>query len=551
MIKLIDILIRNGTIVDGTRKPSFSADIAISKGKIIAMEKNIEALAKENIDASGMTVTPGFIDVHSHNDLIPFMDNNLENLKLNQGVTTELVGQCGLGVVPCIESDSKVWKNYIRGVVGDPGIEWKFENMQDYMDKVNLKGLKNNYAVLISHGAIRTKIIGFDNRIPNEDELKSMCKLLREAMESGAFGMSIGLQYMPAIFSKKEELITMCKIVKSYNGIIMVHLRNHDDTILRALDEIVEIAEISQVRLHISHLRSYKSKDLGCNAESLIDTLEKAINKGVNITFDEHLYLSGSTLMTQLLPPWVTNGGNEMMLQRLKDYSVLERLKEELLSKETHYLGWDNYSLITGWKGILITSVSKTENLMYIGKTVAEIAEALSMHPVEFLVKLIIEEQSGVGIVTMDVFSDIDTIKLIKHPLQMVGSDSIPAGVPHPRLYGNYPLFLGKYVRDKKALSIEEAIYKCTLLPAKTLGLKDVGELSINKKADITIFNLNEITGYEDYKNPTKAPKGIRYVIINGKVALKNNEICKENYGEIVKYNSYEKGGNYNASTKV
>jgi N-acyl-D-amino-acid deacylase len=537
---LIDILIKNGTIVDGKNKPSYSGDIAISNGKIVAIEKFINTEAKENIDANGLIVAPGFIDVHSHNDLIPFMGNKLDNLKLNQGVTTELVGQCGLGVVPCIESETNVWKNYIRGVVGEPNIEWKFQNMKDYMNKLKLKGLKNNYAVLISHGAIRTRIIGFANRIPNENELKSMCKIVKEAMEAGAFGMSIGLQYMPAIFSEKEELIAMCKVVKDYNGIIMVHLRNHDDTILKALDEIVEIADNSGVRLHVSHLRSYNSKVLGCNADALIEAIEKAADRGINITFDEHLYLSGSTLMTQLLPPWVTNGGTEMMLQRLKDYSVLNKLKEELSSKETHYLGWDNYSLITDWKGILISSVRRIENLKYIGKTVSEIAESLSMHPVDFIAKLLIEEQTGVGIVTMDVFSVEDTIKLIKHPLQMVGSDSIPAGVPHPRLYGNYPLFLGKFVRDKKVLSIEEAIYKCTLLPAKTLGLKDTGELLINKKADITIFNLNEITGYEDYRNPTKAPKGIKHVIINGKIVLRNGETYKENYGQVIKYNLYE-----------
>lgn len=540
MIKLIDILIKNGIIVDGTSNPSFISDIAISDGKIMAIEKFIKIKAKENIDATGLIVTPGFIDVHSHNDLIPFMENNLEDLKLKQGVTTELVGQCGLGVVPCKESETRAWKNYTRGVVGEPDIEWNFENMQDYMDKVNIKGLKNNYAVLISHGAIRTSIMGFDNRIPSEDELRNMCMIVEEAMQSGAFGMSIGLQYMPAIFSKKEELIVMCKVVKNYNGIIMVHLRNHDDTILKALDEIIEIAKISGVKLHISHLRSYNSKVLGCNADALIEAIEKAASRGINITFDEHLYLSGSTLMTQLLPPWITDGGTENMLQRLKDCSVLERLKKELSSKEIHYLGWDNYSLITGWKGILITSVNKIENLKYIGKTVSEIAKALSIHPVDFLAKLIIEEQTGVGIVTLEVFSDIDTIKLIKHPLQMVGSDSIPAGVPHPRLYGNYPLFLGKFVRDKKVLTIEEAIYKCTLLPAKTLGLTDVGELSINKKADITIFNLNEIRAYEDYKNPTKAPKGIKHVIINGKVALKDGETCKRSCGEVIKYNSNE-----------
>ena len=526
---MIDILITNGLILDGTGGVPYYADISIKDGKIIKIKKDICIEASEIIDASGLIVSPGFIDVHSHNDLVPFMDNKIQNLKLMQGVTTELVGQCGLGVVPCVESENKVWKNYIRGVVGGSNLKWEFNNLNEYMIKISSKGLKNNYAALISHGAIRTSIMGFDTRIPTPNELDSMCKLVEDAMKNGSFGMSIGLQYMPGIFSSKEELIAMCKVVKKYNGIVMVHVRNHDNTIKMALEEIISIAENSGVKLHISHMRSYNSTDLGCNAESLIELIEKSINKGVDITFDEHLYLSGSTLMTQLLPPWLTDKGTDELLEKLKDVRVLNKVKEELVNKETHYVGWDKYSGIAGWDGILITSLRKAENLKYIGKTVGDIAKKLDIHPVDFVAQLLIEEQTGVGIVTLNIFSEEDTIKLIKHPLQMVGSDSIPAGVPHPRLYGNYPLFIGKFVREKKALTLEEAIYKSTSLPAKVLGLKDLGELSVNKTADITIFDFNEITGYEEYENPTKNPVGIKYVILNGKIAVRNGSVCKGN----------------------
>lgn len=535
---MVDILIANGLIVDGRGKEPYYADIAIRDGRIIKIEKNIQDEAREGIDAAGLVVSPGFIDVHSHNDLVPYMDDEIQNLKLMQGVTTELVGQCGLGVVPCVESESKMWKNYIRGVVGAADLEWDFHDLNEYMIKISLKGLKNNYAALISHGAIRTSIMGFDTRRPTQVELENMCKLVADAMEKGAFGMSIGLQYMPGIFSTKDELTAMCKVVKSYSGIIMVHLRNHDNSIKNALDEIILIAENSGVKLHISHMRSYNSKDLGCSAGSLIEFIERAINKGIDITFDEHLYLSGSTLMTQLLPPWLTDKGTDVLLEKLKDKRVLKKVKEELLNKETRYAGWDNYSGIASWDGILITSLTKAENLKYIGKTIGGIARNLNMHPVDFMAQLLIKEKTGAGIVTLNIFSEEDTIKLIKHPLQMVGSDSIPAGVPHPRLYGNYPLFLGKFVREKKAISLQEAIYKSTLLPATTLGMKEIGELSVNKIADITIFDFNEIKGYEDYNNPTKNPFGIKHVILNGKVAVRNGSICKGTYGKILKLNS-------------
>ena len=532
---MLDIIIKNGLIVDGTGKTPYQGSLGIKDGKIVKIERDINEEALEIIEASGLVVCPGFIDVHSHNDLVPFMDEHIQNLKLMQGVTTELVGQCGLGVVPCIEGENSIWKNYIRGVVGDPPFKWSFSNLYDYINQLTKKQLKNNFTILISHGAIKASVMGFDNRKPTKEEIKSMCKIAKDAMIAGAFGMSIGLQYMPAIFSTKDELIAICSVIAKFDGIVMVHLRNHDDTITNALEEIIYIAQQSKVRLHISHLRSYNSKDLGCSAEKLISYVESAVTKGIKITFDEHLYLSGSTLMTQLLPPWITDGGSEEMVKRLQDEKITQKLKVELTNHKTHYIGWDNYSLITGWDGILITSVKEKKNLKYVGKTVGAIAKMLDINAVDFALQLLLEEKFGVAIVTLNVFSEEDTIKLIDHPLQMVGSDSIPAGNPHPRLYGNYPLFIGKFVRDKKVLTLENAIYKISYLPAKTLGLKDLGEIAIGKTADIVLFDVKEIKGYENYFEPTKAPVGIKFVILNGKVAVSDSVVCKSCYGKVYK----------------
>ena len=251
---MLDIIIKNGTIIDGTGNTSYQGNIGIKDEKVVKIGSNINDRAIEVIDATGLVVCPGFIDVHSHNDLVPFMEENIQNLKLMQGVTTELVGQCGLGVVPCIEEESNVWKNYIRGVVGDPGFKWNFSNLDEYINQIASRGLKNNFTTLISHGAIKTSVMGFKNRIPTQEEINTMCKLAESAMKFGAFGMSIGLQYMPAIFSTKDELIELCKVIAKYDGIVMVHLRNHDDTITNALEEIIDIASQSEVRLHILSL---------------------------------------------------------------------------------------------------------------------------------------------------------------------------------------------------------------------------------------------------------------------------------------------------------
>lgn len=532
---MLDILVTGGLIVDGTGSPAYKMDLGIKEGKIVKIQNSIKEDAEKIINADGLVVSPGFIDVHSHNDLVPFMEEDVQNLKLRQGVTTELVGQCGLGVVPCIEEETKLWKNYIKGVVGCPNIKFDFKDINDYFEKIKEVGMKNNYSVLISHGAVRAKVMGFKPSEASKDEIKSMCELVDKAMEQGAMGMSLGLQYMPGIYSKGEELIEVCKVVRKYDGIVMVHVRNHDRNIIDAITEVINVAKISGVKIHISHMRSYDSKELGCIADKLIDLVDEATRKGVRITYDEHLYLSGSTLMTQLLPPWLTEKGNEAMLEMLKDNEVIEKVKKEIEDLSTNYVGWDNYSAIAGWDGILITSLNKEENLKYIGKTVGELAREKGVHPVNFIADLLISEETGVGIVTLNIFSEEDTIKLIKHPLQMVGSDSIPAGDPHPRLYGNYPLFIGKYVRDKKALTIEEGIYKSTLLPAKTLGLKDIGEIKEGKNADITIFDLNEIKGYEDYNNKSKSPKGIKYVIVNGKLSMDNELILEKKNGKVIR----------------
>ncbi|KAA8679377.1 N-acyl-D-amino-acid deacylase family protein [Clostridium sp. HV4-5-A1G] len=533
---MLNILIKNGLVVDGTGNDAYNADIGILDDKIVEISENIHDSADKIIDASGLIVAPGFIDVHSHNDLVTFMSEKIRGLKLMQGVTTELVGQCGLGVVPCVHGKDRGWKSYIKGVVGDPDLKWSFHDVDEYMDKISSRGLKNNYGMLISQGAVRVNTVGFSSKIPDTGELQQMCDIVEDAMKKGAFGMSLGLQYVPGIFSREDELIALCRVVEKYDGIVMVHVRNHDNTMKNALREIIDIALRSGVRLQVSHMRSYASKELGCSAGSLIEIVEKAVKAGVNITFDEHLYLSGSTLMTQLLPPWITEKGKDRLIDMLKDEKCLDRVKSEIEDTSVSYAGWDNYSAVAGWDGILITSVKKPGNLKYIGKTVGEISRDLNVHPVDFIAGLIIEENAGVGIVTLNIFSEEDTLELIKHPLQMVGSDSIPAGVPHPRLYGNYPLFIGKFIRDKKVLSLEQGIYKCTLFPAVTLGLKDRGKLAEGKTADITVFDFDEIEGYEDYNNSRKEPAGIKYVVLNGKVAVENGNLCKRDYGRVIRH---------------
>lgn len=534
---MYDLIIKNGLIVDGTGKKPFKGDVAIKDDVISCVSSCINGESKEVIDARELIVAPGFIDTHSHNDLIPFMDEDMQGLKLAQGVTTELIGQCGLGAVPCVESESTTWKGYVKGVISDPkNLEWNWPTFQAFMDKIEKQGVKNNYAALISHGAIRSRVMGFENREATEDELKIMESMVQEAMEAGAFGMSVGLQYLPGVFTPTEEMIRLYKIVAKYDGIMMVHLRNHDYTMLKSFEEAVKISRESGVKLHISHMRSYGSRKWGVSAKKLLQALEDARKSGIDVTFDQHHYVAGSTLLTQVLPPWVTEGSAEDMAEKLKDPKVIQKLRDNFGKQDVHYDGWDDYGAITGWDKIMITSVSKDHNKQLEGKTVTEIGDIWNKDPFDTVAKLLIDEKGGVGIVNVDVFSEEDIDLLMKHPLQMVGSDSIPAGVPHPRLYGNFPRYIGKFVRDKKVISIEEAIYKATLLPARRLGMLNRGSLEEGKASDIIVFDLKEIQGFEEYRNPRKPPVGMKYVVVNGKLAFKNGKSVSSKFGKVLKY---------------
>lgn len=523
---MLDVLIRNGLVVDGSGRPGERTNVAVQGGKIYAMNAAADAAAKLVIDAAGLVVAPGFIDVHSHNDLVPFGDAAVQELKLRQGVTTELVGQCGLGVVPSSPADGGLWQNYIKGVVGDVAGGFSFFDMADYRRQMAARGLKNNVAALVSHGALRATVMGFAPRAATEAETAQLCALAEQAFAQGALGLSLGLQYMPGIYSERAELSALAAVVARCGKLIMVHLRNHDRTMSAALREMIDIAAENGAALHISHMRSYDSAIWGCPAAELIRLIDEGEAKGIRLTFDEHLYLSGSTLLTQLLPPWLSGGPAEAMRRQLADNATRERLKRELQDPRISYPGWDNYSAVAGWDGVLLTSLTKRENRPLIGRTVAELAAEWHQDPVDVVAELLLAEGGGVGIVTMNIFSEQETLQLIRDPRQMFGSDSIPAGVPHPRLYGNYPLLFGKFVRDRRALTLEEAVYKAARLPALTIGLPERGLLETGKVADIVLFDFTAINGYEEYRNSRKRPVGIRDVIVNGQPALLNGQCC-------------------------
>lgn len=532
---MYDIVIKNCLVVDGTGEKPFTSDIALQDGKIVLIEKEISAAAKKVIDAQGLVVSPGFIDVHSHCDLVTFTENKVKFARILQGITTDLIGQCGLGPVPYIPSMQE-WKDYLKAILGDAGEnQWNWPRFSDFFTDLAKTKLPHNIASLVTHGAIRAQVIGLGDIKPTQDDIKRMQQIAREAMEDGAFGISFGLAYLPGVFGVKEELIALAKVVAEYDGVMMIHIRNHSRTVREAMEETLEVAEKSGVKLQVSHMRSYANRDFGVAGADLVAMVEEARAKGIDVTFDQHPYAAGSTLLSQVLPPWAKAGGGEEIVKRMQDKGILERLKKEVAAEGPDYEGWDNYVGAVGWHNILVSSVERPENKKYQGKTMDVIAEEMGLDIIDALAKLLISENAQACMVMLNMFSEEDIAYLVQHPLSQIGSDGIPTGTPHPRLFGTYPKFLGHYVRDKKLMSLEEGIKRLTGDPALRLGIKDRGFIKEGLAADLVIFDFAKIKDLEDYLNPAQKPLGINYVILNGAVAVENNEVIADNLGKVLR----------------
>lgn len=532
---MFDVVLRNGSIIDGSGREPFPGDVAIKQGKIAAVGHQLPAGDFPSIDCQGQFITPGFIDVHSHCDLVSFMpDSFLKNSRVMQGVTTELIGQCGLGPTPYDPNTMGPWRDYLKAILGDPDIDWTWRDFSGFSEAIEKSSKPNHVAGLVTHGAIRAKVLGLDDVKATPQQMTEMEKLLAQAMEQGAFGMSFGLAYLPGVFAPKEELLALCKVVAHYDGVIMVHIRNHSLFIVEAMNEMLDLALKSGAKLHISHMRSYANRDYGISGLELIYMVEKARAKGADVTFDQHPYTAGSTLLSQILPPWAKAGGAPDILARLKDPAVIARLKDDYKDGGKPYNGWDNYVGICGWDNVVISAVKKKENKIYQGKSLQEVSEMMGLDVVEAAARFIISDDAESTMVVHKMFSEEDIADLVAHPLNQIGSDGIPTGNPHPRLYGTFPKFFGTYVRDKKVMSWQEGVKRVTSDAANRLGMKGKGLIREGFDADLVVFDPDQIRDQEDYLNSAKAPQGISYVLVDGAVVKEGDSIKDTSSGKFV-----------------
>ncbi|MQY82686.1 amidohydrolase family protein [archaeon] len=516
----MDLVIEGGRIVDGTGKASYTGDIAVSNGKIVEVGV-IHGGVERRIDAKGLVVAPGFIDSHSHSDLMLIAEPEAKQ-KIMQGITTEIVGQDGLGEAPIKEKDIENWRSYLSGLNGDPEIDWSWRSLGEYLDAIEEAGPATNVASLVGHGNLRLSAMGMDDRPPTDSELEEMKALLRDSLRQGAYGLSTGMIYPPCVYAATEELTELCRVVSEEDGIFVIHMRNEGDALLESIGEVATIGANSGVKLHISHFKAAGKRNWGRSVQGL-EAIKKAREVGLSITVDQYPYTAGSTFLSARLPSWMHEGGVNAMLDRLRDSATRGRAYAEMTEDRSFAM----------WGDTIVTSVKTEGNKHLEGRSLAEIAEMRGVDIVEALFELVLEERNAVGMVSFSM-SEEDVRIIMGSPIQMFCTDGIVLGKPHPRAYGSFPRVLGRYVREG-VLSLEEAVRKMTSLPAERFGLQGRGILKPGAHADITILNPETVIDTGTYEDPIRFPEGIEYVIVNGRVTVDSGAHTGERAGMVLR----------------
>lgn len=514
-----DLLIKNGRVIDGSGRPGYLADIAI-KGDRIARIGNLKtAKAARVIDARGMVVAPGFIDMLGQSETYLLIDPRAMS-KVMMGVTTEVTGE-GESIAPMNERLIKEQEDFNRRY--NLTVDWR--SLGEYFARLEKQGTGVNLATFVGATQIRAYVIGFDNREPTPQEMEKMKVLVAAAMKDGALGLSTSLQYVPARFAKTDEIVELAKVARQYGGIYATHQRSEANGLDESLAEVFEIARRAQIPVEIWHLKTAYKKNWGRMPEVLAK-IRKARAEGLDITADVYPYIAGSTSLSASLPPWVLEGGTEKMLSRLKDMRIRQHLKKEIMTDSKE---WENIYLGSGGApGVLIGSVVNRDLEAMQGKRLSQIAtEQGKEDPLDALFDLILADNGQTGAIYF-MMSEADLRAAMRSPFVSFCTDSgaraidgpLSRAKSHPRGWGSYPRILGRYVRGEHLLTLEKAIQKMTGMPAQRVGLRDRGFLREGMFADIAIFDPRRVIDRATFEVPNQYPDGVKYVIVNGQISV-------------------------------
>jgi N-acyl-D-aspartate/D-glutamate deacylase len=529
----LDLLITDGNVVDGTGKPVFLADIGIEEDRIVwvhhSSTSDSRPPAAKVIDAKGLTVTPGFIDSHSHSDVTVLRDPEYD-AKIRQGVTTDVIGICGFSLAPVDRTTLPLFDRYLSAIAAGHSVRYEWESFGEYLRVLRRAPLPTNVAPLVGHGTVRMAVMGFDRRPPDPIELKRMVDKVREAMEVGARGLSSGLVYPPGAYATAGELLALLEPVAEANGIYSTHIRSESHAVEEAIAEAITTARKAGVPLVISHLKAMGAGNWG-KVDGILHQIDEARSAGQKVIFDQYPYAACSTLLNALVPPWAHESGMPQLLKKLKSPAGRAEI---IHAVETIDDGtWQNFVLDAGgWSGVIACTVPWGQE--YEGKSFAEIAGMTGESPGDIMANLLIELEGG-GAVVAHTMSDENVVKIMRHPAHIVGSDGSPCeGKPHPRLYGTFIRVLTHYARDRRVLSLEEAVAKMTGRTASFYGLRERGIIAEGRRADLVIFDYETLKDNATYADPRRHPDGIKAVILNGQVVVKDGQRLDGRVGRVL-----------------
>ncbi|MGE0884737.1 MAG: amidohydrolase family protein [Blastocatellales bacterium] len=551
---IFDLLIQNAQVIDGTGQPDYCADIAINGKRIAAIlqpgNSNSSIKASKTINADKLTVMPGIIDPHSHADLIlpldPKRQSELLQCKLAQGVTTTIVGNCGLGCAPIGSVEAETILRAINAWMTPEPIEWRWRTVGEYLNRLEDYGLALNIATLVPHGPVRISAMGLAKGSPSRSQLKKMRAMVDLAMRDGALGLSTGLIYPPGMYSDSFELKELAKVVANHDGIYTSHIRGSSETLIPAVNELLDVARSTGVSIHHSHNEAV-GREHWSKIDRVLKLEEDAEREGLRVSFDMFPYTAAATMMIAIYPPWALEGGVDQLIERLKDEKLRRRIERDIRRKKPSWPSWTpngwphNLVRATGWNSIFIGYVESRKNKRFENRSLAELASMTGKSPFDAISDLIVEERGQISMLIFEVSGEREErellAKLARHKLGAFCTDAedYGRGLPHPAAYGAFARILSKFVRQDNLLTLEQAVRKMTFYPAQIFGLKDRGVIRPGAFADLVIFDPARIEDKSNFARPRRQATGIEAVIINGREALEHGLLTNGLRGEVIR----------------
>ena len=512
-----DILIRGGKIVDGSGAPGSSGDLGIAGGRIVAIGADLAGSGIREIDANGLVIAPGFIDIKTHSDFTLPINPKAES-KVRQGVTTEIIGHCGFSVAPALPGKVELLRDYLSPSA--PWLPFRETSFPDYLDTFPATAV--NAGMLVGHNTLRLMVMGMEDRAPTGAELGAMIALLEDGLKAGALGMSSGLFTAPGSYAKADELIALGGVLKQYKAAYFTHLRDESDKVIQSVGEAVELAETCGVHVQIVHFKCSGVNNWGKVGEAL-QLMADARARGVDIDCDAYPYTAGSNPLKNLMPQWVQAGSQDAMIARLKLPETRKRIADDIARD-----GLNNWGRIRSWEDVRI---SITPNLpQFAGRTIGDLAGERNQDPIDTVCDYLIEDKAATRVLVTSISED-DVRELMRRPEPMVGSDgncvatygTVSQGMPHPRFYGTFPRVIGHYCGELELMPLELAVHKMTGATARALKLRDRGLLRRGFRADVAIFDAGDFKERATYANPHQYPTGGRTtVIVNGEIVVED-----------------------------